>query len=114
MILVRPWDPPDHWLYPRISLLLDTWVQATEQPGVWAVRIVLQPGARYAHELRDQLYRNAIPFQSFPADSPQGRQLLEEAGQDATRLPVCVYFDGPVQVAPTVPEIVELSRYPGG
>src|SRR5262249_6042924 len=43
MILVRPWDPPDHWLYPRISILLDTWVQATEQPGVWAVRIVLQP-----------------------------------------------------------------------
>jgi hypothetical protein len=24
MILVRPWDPPDHWLYPRISVLLDT------------------------------------------------------------------------------------------
>jgi thioredoxin reductase (NADPH) len=107
MILVRPWDPPDHWLYPRISILLDTWVQATEQPGVWAVRIVLQPGARYAHELRDQLYRNAIPFQSFTADSPQGRQLLEEAREDATRLPVCVYFDGRVQVAPTVPEIAE-------
>jgi thioredoxin reductase (NADPH) len=107
MILVRPWDPPDHWLYPRISILLDTWVQATEQPGVWAVRIVVQPGAPYAHELRDQLYRNAIPFQSFPPESRQGRQLLELAGQDGTRLPVCVYFDGRVQVAPTVREIAE-------
>jgi thioredoxin reductase (NADPH) len=107
MILVRPWDPPDHWLYPRISILLDTWVQATEQPGLWAVRIVLQPGAPYAHQLRDQLYRNAIPFQSFPPDSPQGRQLLKQAGQDGTRLPVCVYFDGHIQVAPTVREIAE-------
>jgi thioredoxin reductase (NADPH) len=45
MILVRPWDPPDHWLYARIGRLLDGWVQATEQPGVCAVRIVAQPGA---------------------------------------------------------------------
>lgn len=107
MTLVRPWDPADHWLYPRISMLLDTWVQATEQPGVCAVRIVAQPGAPYTHELRDGLYRNAVPFQSLPPDSWQGRQLLELAGQDGTRLPVCVYFDGQVQVAPTVPEIVE-------
>ncbi len=107
MILVRPWEPPDHWLYPRISILLDTWVQATEQPGVCAVRIVVQPDAPYAHELRDQLYRNAVPFQSFPAESRRGRQLLEQAGQDGTRLPVLVYFDGHVQVAPTVREIAE-------
>ena len=107
MILVRPWDPPDHWLYPRISFLLDSWVQATEQPGVCAVSIVAQPGAPYAHELRDRLYRNAIPFQWFPPDTRQGRQLLEQAGQDGTRLPVCVYFDGQVQVAPTVRQIAE-------
>ena len=105
MILVRPWEPADHWLFPRISVLLDTWVQATEQRGVCAVRIVAQPGAPYAHELRDELYRNAIPCQMLPPDSRQGRQLLEQAGQDGTRLPVCVYFDGEVQVAPTVREI---------
>lgn len=107
MILVRPWDPADHWLYPRISFLLDSWVQATEQPGVCAVRIIAQPGAPYAHELRDRLHRNAIPFQWFPPDTRQGRQLLEQAGQDGTQLPVCVYFDGQVQVAPTVRQIAE-------
>jgi thioredoxin reductase (NADPH) len=73
MILARPWDPADHRLYPRIGMLLDRWVQATEQPGVWALRIVMEPDAPHAHELRDELYRNAVPFQCFPPDSPQGR-----------------------------------------
>jgi thioredoxin reductase (NADPH) len=108
MILVQPWDPADHRLYPRIGMLLDRWVQATEQPGICAMRVVMEPDAPYAHRLRDELYRNAVPFQWFPPDTPQGRRLLELAGEDGTRLPVCVYFDGRrVQVDPSVPEIAE-------
>jgi thioredoxin reductase (NADPH) len=107
MILVRPWDPADHRLYPRIGMLLDRWVQATEQPGVCAVRVVMQPDAPHTHELRDELYRNAVPFQWSPPDSPQGRQLLEQSGQDGTQLPVLVYFDGRVQVDPSISEIAE-------
>jgi thioredoxin reductase (NADPH) len=107
MILVRPWEPADHRLYPRIGMLLDRWVQATEQPGVCALRVVMEPDAPYAHRLRDELYRNAVPFQCVPPDSPQGRQLLKLAGQKGTRLPVLVYFDGRVQVDPSVPEIAE-------
>jgi thioredoxin reductase (NADPH) len=107
MILVRPWDPADHRLYPRIGMLLDRWVQATEQPGVCALRIVIDPDAPYAHRLRDELYRNAVPFQWFAPESPQGLQLLELAGQDGTRLPVCVYFDGRVQVDPSIPDIAD-------
>ncbi|HUC24796.1 MAG TPA: FAD-dependent oxidoreductase [Streptosporangiaceae bacterium] len=107
MILVRPWDPADHRLYPRIGMLLDRWVQATEQPGMWALRVVMDPDTPSAHRLRDELYRNAVAFQCFSPDSPQGRQLLELAGQDGTRLPVCVYFNGCVQVDPSIPEIAE-------
>jgi len=107
MLLERPWDPADHRLYPRIGMLLDRWVQATEQPGVCAVDVVMESDAPRAHELRDELYRNAVPFQSFPPDSQEGRRLLELAGQNATRLPVLVYFDGRVQFDPSVPEIAE-------
>jgi thioredoxin reductase (NADPH) len=107
MILVRPWDPADHWLYPRIGVLLDNWVQATEQPGVSAMRIVAEPGAPRTHELLDLLYRNAVPVQSFPPDSPEGRHLLELAGHDGQQVPVCVYFDGRVQADPSVPQIAE-------
>jgi thioredoxin reductase (NADPH) len=107
MILVRPWDPADHRLYPRIGMLLDRWVQATEQPGTWAMRVVMEPDTPSAHRLRDELYRNAVAFECFPPESPQGRQLLQLAGQEGTQLPVCVYFDGHVQVDPSIPEIAE-------
>jgi len=107
MILERPWEPADHRLYPRIGMLLDRWVQATEQPGVCLVRVVMEPDSAHAHELRDELYRNAVAFDWFSPDSPQGRQLLELAGQDGTRLPVLVYFDGRVQVDPSFSEIAE-------
>ena len=93
MILVRPWDPADHRLYPRIGMLLDRWVQTTEQPGVCAMHIVMEPDASYAHELRDELYRNAVPFQWSPPDSPQGHalraeraSLLEQVGVGAVAL----------------------------
>ncbi|MFC4999489.1 FAD-dependent oxidoreductase [Dactylosporangium cerinum] len=111
MILVRPWDPADHWLYPRIGVLLDNWVQATEQPGVSAMRIVAEPGAPRTHELLDLLYRNAVPVQSFPPDSPEGRHLLELAGHDGQQVPVCVYFDGRVQADPSVPQIAEAMGF---
>jgi thioredoxin reductase (NADPH) len=107
MILEQPWDPADHRLYPRIGMLLDRWVQASEQPGVSVIHIVMEPDSPHAHDLRDELYRNAVAFDWSSPDSPQGRQLLEQAGQDGTRLPVLVYFDGRVQVDPSFPEIAE-------
>jgi thioredoxin reductase (NADPH) len=99
-LLVKPWDPADHYLYPPIGALLDDWVQVTDHPGVCAMHIVAQPRAPRTYELRDLLYRNGVPFECFQPDSPEGRQLLEHAGQDGERLPVVVYFNGRVQVDP--------------
>jgi thioredoxin reductase (NADPH) len=33
MILVRPWEPADHRLYPRIGMLLDRWVSGNRTTG---------------------------------------------------------------------------------
>ncbi|MEU7873447.1 FAD-dependent oxidoreductase [Dactylosporangium sp. NPDC049140] len=111
MILVRPWDPAEHWLYPRIGMMLDEWVQETQPSGVNAMRIVAEPGAPRSHALHDLLYRNAVPFQTFSPSSPEGRRLLDTAGRDEQRLPVCVYFDGRVQADPSVPQIAEMLGF---
>jgi thioredoxin reductase (NADPH) len=66
---------------------------------VW--RVVGQQWSPRSHELRDLLDRNAIPYQFLPHDSEAGRELLRETGQDDTRLPVLVLFDGQVLVDPT-------------
>ncbi len=105
--LIKPWEPADHHLYPRVGELLDDWVQATEQPGFTAMRIVAEPRAPRTHELRDLLDRNDVPVEFPPPDSPPGRQLLEQVGQVDARRPVVVYFDGRVQVDPTNTEIAD-------
>jgi thioredoxin reductase (NADPH) len=105
--LLKPWQPADHHLYPRISDLLDEWVQATEQPGLTAMRIVADPRAPRTHELREVLDRNNVPVVFVGPDTPEGRRLLDQAGHDGTRLPVIVYFNCLVQVDPPNVAIAE-------
>jgi thioredoxin reductase (NADPH) len=99
--VVKPWEPAEEHLYLPVTEQLTNWIQATGQPGFVAIRIVGEQWAPRSHEIRDLLDRNAIPYQFHPHDSQAGRQLLREHGQDGTRLPVLVLFDGRVLVDPT-------------
>jgi thioredoxin reductase (NADPH) len=99
--VLKPWEPAEEHLYLPVSEQLTDWIRATGQPGFVAIRIVGEPWTPRSHEVRDLLDRNAIPYQFFPHDSEAGRQLLRESGQDGTRLPVLVLFDGRVLVDPS-------------
>jgi thioredoxin reductase (NADPH) len=88
-------------LYLPVSEQLTEWIRTTGQPGFVAIQIVGQQWTPRSHQLRDLLDRNAIPYQFHPHDSQAGRRLLRETGQDGTRLPVLVLFDGRVLVDPT-------------
>ena len=54
------------------------------------------------------LTRLAFPYRFHPHDSEEGRQLLAEAGQDGSRLPVVVFRTGRVLVDPSHAELAEL------
>jgi thioredoxin reductase (NADPH) len=99
--VVKPWEPAEEYLYLPVTEQLTEWLRAIGQPGFVPIQIVGQQWAPRSHELRDLLDRNAIPYQFHPHDSEAGQQLLREHGQDGTRLPVLVLFDGRVLVDPT-------------
>src|SRR5215218_6874350 len=99
--VVKPWEPAEEYLYLPVSEQLSEWLRATGQPGFAAIQIVGQQWAPRSHELRDLLDRNAIPYRFHPHDSQAAQQLLRESGQDGTRLPVLVLFDGRVLVDPS-------------
>ena len=103
--LLKPWEPAEEYLYLPVTEQLTYWTRVSGQPGFVAWRIVGQQWTARSHELRDLLDRNAVPYRFLPHDSEAGRQLLEEVGQDGTRLPVLVMFDGRVLVDPTNTEI---------
>jgi thioredoxin reductase (NADPH) len=65
-----------------------------------------------AHELRDLLARNKVLYGFLPADSEEGRALLEQVGATAEQLPLVVTFDGLVLRDPSVAEVADALSAP--
>jgi thioredoxin reductase (NADPH) len=104
-VLFRPWKPIEQNLYLPVSDFLVGW-EKSRAPGVEAIRVVGPTWAASSHKLRDTLARAGIPYGFYPDDSVGGRRLLEEAGEDGTRLPVVVFRGGMVLVDPSYAELV--------
>jgi len=104
--LARPWEPVERSLYPAVTEFLASW-DKSRGSSFELLRIVGSRWGTRSHELRDVLSRVAVPFGFYADDSEEGRRLLQEAGQDGTRLPVVVFFDGRVLVDPANADLAE-------
>jgi thioredoxin reductase (NADPH) len=103
--LFMPWQPAERWLYPPLSDFLADWSK-TGEPSFAAIRIVGRQWEPHSHRLRDVLTRIAMSYRFYPHDSPAGRQLLREAGQDGSHLPVMIFRTGQVLVDPSHAELI--------
>ena len=117
-LLYRPWRPVERFLYLPVSEFLAGW-ESSRTPTVEAIRVVGRRWAPRSHQLREVLTRVGIPFGFYADDSEAGRRLLEEAGEDASRLPVLVFHSGLVLVDPSNAELsaalgLRTSPLPGG
>jgi thioredoxin reductase (NADPH) len=108
--LFEPWLPVGRFLYLPVSQVLADWVP-TRGPSFEGIRIVGPRWGTRSHELRDMLTRMGIPHGWYQAASAAGRRLLEEAGQDGSRLPVVVFHSGQVFVDPSNAELAEALGY---
>lgn len=81
-------------------------------PRPWpAVRIIAQEGSSRAHELRDVLARNSIPYVFHAADSAECRKRLRLAGQDGSVLPVVAIYTGEALADPSTQQhLIVLSQ----
>ena len=61
-------------------------------------------------QLRDVMTRFSMPFGFYPVESEAGRRLLDDAGIDASRLPVVIRYDGQVIVDPSLPDLARANR----
>jgi thioredoxin reductase (NADPH) len=98
--VMKGWVTPEEWLYPQVQEALTAWTVA-HRPGHVVYRIVGDQWAPRSHQLRDFLARNGVPVEFAAADSERGRQLLEDFGIDAARLPVAIHAAGRVLYDPT-------------
>jgi thioredoxin reductase (NADPH) len=102
--LFEPWLPLERWLYLPMSQVLADWVP-TRTPTFEGIRVIGPQWGSRSHELRDLLTRMGIPHGWYAADSAVGRQLLEQIGEDGSRLPVVIFHSGRVFVDPTNAEL---------
>ena len=117
-LLLRPWRPREQFLYLPVSEFLAAW-EKSRAPSPEAIQIVGRRWAARSHELRDTLARIGIPYGFYADDSADGRHLLEQAGEDGSRLPVVLFRRGHALVDPTHAELtaalgLRTSPPPGG
>jgi len=103
--LVKPWDPPEEYLYPVLQDLLDDWL-AHYHPPFEGIRVIGHRWSPQSHQVRDFLSRNLTPFQWLDIETNQEVQgLIELAGLDIARLPLVLFPDASSLVQPTNAEI---------
>jgi thioredoxin reductase (NADPH) len=108
---LKPWQPGDEGFHQLVVGLLYEWAQL-HRPGFQAVQVVGEQWSARAHELRDLLARNRVLYGFLPADSEEGRALLERVGATTEKLPVVVTFNGLVLRDPSFAEVAEALSAP--
>ncbi|MHB8233673.1 MAG: NAD(P)/FAD-dependent oxidoreductase [Solirubrobacteraceae bacterium] len=101
--LIRPTRAPDEMFHQAISTFLLEWAHARRLSS-HTVHIVGESWTGRAHELREVLGRCALPHAFLLADSPDGRELVAEAG-DGNPLPLVVFPNGEVLANPSNAEL---------
>jgi len=105
--LMKPWDPPEEHLYPVLQDLLDDWM-ADYRPPFQGVRVIGHRWSPQAHDIKDFLARNQIPYRSLDIETSQeASTLIEHADLDASRLPLVLFPDGSHLVEPTNSQVAE-------
>lgn len=105
--LITPCHPPEQKLYPAVNDLLADW-QARTHPPVAGVRVVGSRFSPEAHQIRDFLARNCVPFEWLDIEhDDEARQLLSTDDQKASRLPIVILPDGTQLSQPTAVELAE-------
>jgi len=105
--LLKPWSPPEENLYPVLDDLLEDWMQ-DYRPPFRGIRLLGNRWSPEAHELRDFMGRNRIPFQWLDIDNRandrETAELLDTLGPD-NLFPVVVLEDGSHLCRPGISEI---------
>jgi len=104
--LTKPCQPPEQNLYPVVNDLLADWEARVSVEGL---RVIGSRFSSEAHQIRDFLVRNCIPFDWFEVDQDEGevRRILNVSEVQSSRLPVVVFPDGTKQTRPTNSQLAE-------
>ena len=105
--LMKPWDPPEENLYPVLDGLLEDW-QAHAHMPFEGVRLAGTLWSSACHDIKDFLARNQIPYQWLDIEHDEDiRKLVEQHCNGEVKVPLLLFTDGSVLIAPTQQAVAE-------
>jgi len=98
--LMKPWDPPEQYLYPILDEQLADWLESVILPYE-GIRVAGTLWSAKSHATKDFLARNRIAYQWLDIEKDSdARQLVESVEGGKAELPVVFFPDGSVLIAP--------------
>lgn len=105
--LLKPWNPPEDKLYPILDDLLDEWKAHVRLPYD-GIRVAGTLWSNEAHEIKDFLVRNQIPYQWLDIEAdPKARALVEQANPGELKIPTVFFADGSILIQPDIRAVAE-------
>jgi thioredoxin reductase (NADPH) len=105
--LLKPWDPPEHYLYPVLDDLLNEWLATVHLPYE-GIRVAGTLWSPESHHVKDFLFRSRIPYQWMDIERDSEARALVDALMTGTfSLPVVFFPDGSTLIKPTLPALAQ-------
>jgi thioredoxin reductase (NADPH) len=105
--LLKPWNPPEEKLYPVLDDLLDDWSARVRLPYD-GLRVAGTRWSPQSYALKDFLSKNHVPYQWIDIDQdPAVRELIGEAANDPSQLPVVLFPNGTSLAAPAAAAVAD-------
>ncbi len=104
--ILKPWFPPEVHLYPLVEEFLSDWVREN-RPMMELVRVIGTDPSPRAIEIILFFERNGIPCGYYQAESAEGKEYLQRAGVDGSRLPVVITFEGGCMIDPSNADLAD-------
>lgn len=103
--LMKPWDPPEENLFPRVQELLDEW-QAQHRPPFEGTRVIGHQWSADSHRIKDFLARNRVPYRWLNLETDASAKDLISYLEDV-KLPVVLLPDGSALMNPSNVQVGE-------
>jgi thioredoxin reductase (NADPH) len=101
----KPVRTPDEGFHRLLAELLHEWSRV-RAPSKSEITLVANQWSRRTNELLGLLVRSGVPHSFHTRTSPEGRRLLEAAGELDSTCPVAIRRDGKVLIDPSDAELV--------
>lgn len=104
--LLKPWEPPEHNLYPVLADQLEDWQAGSSEEFDGAIVL----GTRWApetHKLKDFLAKSQVPYRWLEPEGIEDARVVAALNGRTPALPALIFPDGAMLEQPSLPQVAE-------